>query len=65
MTNECRREEAETIRWEIQTVHGVHLITKGFDSMQFKKRLMESGFGNIDIHKNNPTELFCQQTTSK
>ncbi len=37
----------------IPTKNGVHLITKPFNSMEFKKI-----FPEIEVHKNNPTCLF-------
>ncbi len=38
----------------IPTKNGYHLITNRFDSKKFKEQ-----FPNIDIHKNNPTLLYC------
>ena len=38
---------------EIPTKNGVHLITKRFDVMEFKKK-----YPNVDIQKKNPTLLY-------
>lgn len=39
---------------EIPTKNGVHLITTPFNIQQFKEF-----YPNIDVHKNNPTLLYC------
>jgi hypothetical protein len=39
----------------IPTVHGCHLITRGFNPEDFRKFYPKE----IDIHKNNPTLLYC------
>ena len=39
---------------EIPTKNGVHLITKPFNLYQFEKV-----YSKIDVHKNNPTLLYC------
>ena len=39
---------------KIPTKSGYHLITKPFNLQQFKER-----YSNIDVHKNNPTLLYC------
>ena len=39
---------------EIPTKNGVHLITTSFNLQQFKER-----YPDIDVHKNNPTLLYC------
>ena len=39
---------------QIPTKNGVHLITKPFNKSEFSKI-----HKNIDIHKTNPTLLFC------
>ena len=40
--------------YEIPTKNGVHLITKPFNLQQFRKE-----YPDIDVHKNNPTLLYC------
>ena len=40
---------------KIPTVHGCHLITRGFNPEDFRKFYPKE----IDIHKNNPTLLYC------
>jgi hypothetical protein len=47
------RPEGSKIETMIPTKNGIHLITKRFDVMEFKK-----GFPNIDIQKKNPTLLY-------
>ena len=39
---------------EIPTKSGYHLITTPFNLQQFKEK-----YSNIDVHKNNPTLLYC------
>jgi hypothetical protein len=39
---------------EIPTKHGYHIITTPFNMAEFKKLYPE-----VDVHKNNPTILFC------
>lgn len=39
---------------EIPTKNGIHLITTPFNIKQFKEQ-----FSDIDVHKNNPTLLYC------
>jgi hypothetical protein len=49
----CNPIEEDKIITMIPTKNGVHLITKRFDVMQFKKQ-----FPDMDIQKKNPTLLF-------
>lgn len=49
----CRPFGEDKIITEIPTKNGVHLITKRFDIMEFKKK-----YPNIDIQKKNPTLLY-------
>ena len=44
----------ELVLTEIPTKNGVHLITKPFNLYQFEKV-----YPDIDVHKNNPTLLYC------
>lgn len=39
---------------EVPTKSGYHLITDSFDLQQFKEK-----YPDIDVHKNNPTLLYC------
>ena len=39
---------------DIPTKNGVHLITTSFNLQQFKEK-----YPDIDVHKNNPTLLYC------
>ena len=39
---------------EIPTKNGYHFITTSFDLQQFKEK-----YPDIDVHKNNPTLLYC------
>lgn len=52
INNECRP-EGNKVEAVIPTKSGVHLITKRFDVMEFKKKYPE-----IDIQKKNPTLLY-------
>lgn len=49
-----RKMVEEHIVCEVPTVNGVHFITKGFDSREFKVE-----FPHIDLHKQNPSLLYC------
>jgi hypothetical protein len=40
--------------YPIETKSGVHIITKPFNLQQFKEK-----YPDIDVHKNNPTLLYC------
>lgn len=44
----------ERIICEIPTKNGYHLITTPFNLQQFKEK-----YPDIDVHKNNPTLLYC------
>lgn len=44
----------ELVLAEIPTKNGIHLITKPFNLQQFKEK-----YQDIDVHKNNPTILYC------
>jgi hypothetical protein len=37
----------------IPSNNGIHVITKGFDTREFVKK-----FPDVEIHKNNPTNLY-------
>ncbi len=50
--NDCRP-EGNKILAKIPTKSGIHLITKPFDLQKFK-----NDYRNIDIHKDNPTNLY-------
>ena len=53
----CNPIEDDKIVTMIPTKNGVHLITKRFDVMQFKKQ-----FPDIDIQKKNPTLLYLPES---
>ena len=55
---ECRHSGSGLIFDLIPTVNGFHVLTKGFDSEQFKQKLAIANLDNIDIHKDNPTVLY-------
>lgn len=42
------------IKLEVPTKNGMHIVTKGFDTRDFK-----TVFPDVEIHKNNPTLLFA------
>lgn len=54
------RPEGDKIEAVIPTKSGVHLITKRFDVMEFKKKYPE-----IDIQKKNPTLLYYPNSLDK
>lgn len=56
--NSCRGAQENKIKTIIPTLHGVHLITIGFDVNQFKQLLISNQLDNVDIHKDNPTLLY-------
>ena len=53
--NNCQPLDTEKIIAKIPTVNGVHLITKPFNLLEFRRKYKES---EINVHKNNPTLLF-------
>jgi hypothetical protein len=55
----CNPIEEDKIITMIPTKNGVHLITKRFDVMQFKKQ-----FPDMDIQKKNPTLLYLPDSLS-
>ena len=55
----CNPIEDDKIITMIPTKNGVHLITKRFDVMQFKKQ-----FPDMDIQKKNPTLLYLPESLS-
>ena len=55
---ECRHSGSGLILNLIPTVNGFHVLTKGFDSEQFKQKLAIANLDNINIHKDNPTVLY-------
>lgn len=62
MIAECRGsggEGADKVVAEIPTKSGWHLISKPFDVGQFENVLKLKNIPAPDIHKNNPTVLFC------
>jgi hypothetical protein len=55
----CNPIEDDKIITMIPTKNGVHLITKRFDVMQFKKQ-----YPDVDIQKKNPTLLYLPNSLS-
>ena len=51
------------ILYYIHTVNGIHVITLGFDLEQFKQKLAIAKLDNVDIHKDNPSVLYYDDTT--
>lgn len=41
--------------YKVPTAHGVHLITKPFNTAAFKEK-----YPDVDVHKNNPTLLYFE-----
>ena len=52
----CRPEGKNKLINLIRTVSGYHLITTPFDLKDFRKHITI----NIDVHKDNPTLLYCK-----
>lgn len=46
------------IKCIIPTVHGYHIISYGFNGIEFRNKLKESNLDFVDIHKDNPTLLY-------
>lgn len=57
IVNSCQGHDPR-IKCIVPTVNGCHLITYGFNSLEFREKLNKAGLGPIDIHKNNPTLLY-------
>ena len=57
--NSCRGKNINHILYEVPTKNGVHLITEKFDIKMLKQLLVANNIGPIDIHKDNPTLLYC------
>lgn len=53
LINEAQPTEVDKILAKIPSKSGYHLITLGFDTREFTKQ-----FPDIEIHKNNPTNLY-------
>lgn len=50
----CQPDDLEKFYARIPTKSGIHLISKPFNMDTFKKK-----YPNIDVHRDNPTILFC------
>ena len=61
LVRECRP-CMNKILYYIHTVNGIHVITLGFDLEQFKQKLAIAKLDNIDIHKDNPSVLYYDDT---
>jgi len=51
-------ENCKKVRFCVPTKAGIHLVTHPFDVGQFVK-LLDQGCPAPDVHKNNPTLLYC------
>lgn len=51
---DCQPNDDEKFYAKIPTKSGIHLISKPFNVDTFKKK-----YPNIDVHRDNPTILFC------
>lgn len=58
LTTECRGSEENKVKAIIPTISGYHLITSGFDLIQFNQKLKENSLDDISVHKDNPTLLY-------
>ena len=56
--NSCKGNHVYHIRLSLPTKHGAHLITEGFDKEEFERKCKEAGIPKLDIHKDNPTNLY-------
>lgn len=54
----CRGNDGDRIVYEVPTVHGVHLITRGFGTRQFQQYCVIENLPQVNIYKNNPTLLY-------
>ena len=57
LVRECRP-YTNIILYYVPTVNGIHVITLGFDSEQFRQKLAIAKLDNIDIHKDSPSVLY-------
>lgn len=58
LINSCQGASGERIKYIVPTVNGYHIITYGFNRVEFNERLRKEGIDCIDIHKDNPTLLY-------
>lgn len=56
--NLCRGNITEKIKFIVPTVNGCHLITHGFNRVEFNDRIKQLGIEYVDIHKDNHTLLY-------
>lgn len=56
--NSCQGMPGDKVKYVVPTVHGYHLITCGFNRVEFNEKLREAGLDYVDIHKDNPTLLY-------
>jgi hypothetical protein len=56
--NKCQGKNDNHIKLIIPSKHGVHIITEGFDRNAFYIQCKEKGIADIDIHRDNPTNLY-------
>ena len=54
---ECCRPYGKKVLMVVPTVNGLHLITKPFNIKEFAEHSKQ--LCDLDIHKNNPTVLYC------
>ena len=57
LINSCRPDGSKIVTL-LPTKSGYHVITRPFDLKAFK----DSGGNDIDVHKNNPTLLYFEET---
>lgn len=53
------RPGGKKVRLVVPTKNGNHIITTPFDSQQWNQMYLDSVIPKIDLHRNNPTVLYC------
>lgn len=61
--SQCRYNDDFTL-YTVPTLNGYHILCNGFDTKQFKDFLRDAGLDSIDIHKDNPTLLYYNDSRS-
>lgn len=61
LINQCNCAYDDRIKLVVPTLHGVHLITRGFDLNRFTQLLKENNLDPIAIQKDSPTLLYFME----
>jgi hypothetical protein len=57
--NRIRPSTQYKIICKLKTKNGFHIITRPFDIKEFTENRIGMGLTPVDIHKDNPTILYC------